>query len=209
MTKLKEKAKNFTGLIHKVRLLILVALVILVVISLSYVSINYKNLSHLNRSTATAIVSGQTTEEKRITIPSPKATFPINKEFNFPIKDDKGIIAGNIKYIIDSAELRNEILVKGQKATAIAGKTFLIINLKLINNENNTIKINARDYLRLEVDNNKEWLAPDIHNDPVEVQAISTKYTAVGFPINENDKNLKLQVGEITGEKTVVELHFN
>jgi hypothetical protein len=71
------------------------------------------------------------------------------------------------------------------------------------------IEINSRDYVRLIVDGNtKEMLAPEIHNDPVEAQAISTKYTRVGFPINTSDKNLVLQVGEINGPKQTIKLEF-
>jgi hypothetical protein len=54
--------------------------------------------------------------------------------------------------------------------------------------------------------NTSELLAPDIHNDPVEVQAISTKPTRVGFPINDTDKKLTLFIGEINGQKDKVEL---
>jgi hypothetical protein len=42
----------------------------------------------------------------------------------------------------------------------------------------------------------------------VEVQAISTKFTRVGFPINENDSDLKLRVGEIEGEKETIPLEL-
>lgn len=137
-----------------------------------------------------------------------KAKIPINKEFNFPIKDDKGKEVGSIKYLIDNAEKRDEILIKGQKATAIAGRTFLIFNLKIENKSNQKIQINTRDYVRLSVSNGTEWLAPDIHNDPVEAQPIATKYTRVGFPISDTDNKLKLQAGEINGNKTVVDLKF-
>ena len=69
------------------------------------------------------------------------------------------------------------------------------------------IKINTKDFIRLSVNNNQnEWLAPDLHNDPVEVQAISTKNTRLGFPVNESDKNLVLQVGEIEGYKQQISL---
>lgn len=136
-------------------------------------------------------------------------TEKLNKDFQFSLRDEKGKEISKFTYAVESAELRKEILVKGQKATAIKGRIFLIINLKIVNTLKQGINVNARDYMRLTVNNNsKELLAPDIHNDPVEVQAISTKYTRVGFAINQSDKNYVLQVGEIDGGKESIRLNF-
>ncbi len=145
---------------------------------------------------------------QKTTIAGPIATRPINKEFSFPIKDNKGIEIGTLKYMLENAELRDEIVVKGQKATAVKGRTFLILNLKIVNQGDKRIEINSRDFIRLSVNNGTEWLAPEIHNDPVEIQPISTKYSRLGFPIDETKKNLKVQVGEISGQKTVLDLQF-
>ncbi len=139
----------------------------------------------------------------------PRATLTLNKEFNFPVKNDKGEEITKLKFLIENAELRDRIVVKGQSATAVSGRTFLILNLKLTNGFKQSFNINTRDYIRLVVnDKENEQLAPDIHNDPAEVQAISTKYTRIGFPINISDKNLKLKVGEIAGDKTNIDLKF-
>lgn len=133
----------------------------------------------------------------------------INKELKFPIRDSEGEEVSQIKYIIQKAELRDEIIVKGQKASAVKGRAFLILTLKIINEYNQPIEIETRDYARMSVNGNQEeWLAPDIHNDPVEVQAISTKFTRLGFAINDSDKNLLLRIGEIDGDKEKVELNL-
>lgn len=130
------------------------------------------------------------------------ATQDINQEFTFPLKDAQGTQIGALKYMLEQTELRDEIIVKGQRANAIQGRTFVILTIKITNDFTQPVQINTRDYIRLSVNGNtQELLAPDIHNDPVEVQAISTKYTRVGFPINTNDKDLVLWVGEINGEK--------
>lgn len=137
------------------------------------------------------------------------ATLSLNKELAFPLKNEKNESVGQFKYIVENAELRKEIIVKGQRATSVKGRIFLVINLKVNNDTNNKLALNTRDYIRLMVnDNDKELLAPDVHNDPVEIQAISTKYTRVAFPINETDKNLRLRLGEISGEKQTVDLVF-
>lgn len=156
-----------------------------------------------------AITGGGSTQDQRVQIQGPRATLVVNREFQFSLRDDKGEEISQLKYAIESAELRDEIIVKGQRATAVKGRTFLILNLKITNDYSQAIQIPTRNYVRLTRNNNDaELLAPDIHNDPVEVQAISTKLTRVGFPINDSDKNLKLHVGEIDREKQVVDLNF-
>lgn len=148
--------------------------------------------------------------DTRLEVSQAKAQTTISKGFEFPIKADKASEAVHVGYFIDNVELRDEIVVKGQKATALKGKSFLIINLKITNNSNSPIIINTKDYVRLIVSNNdKELIAPDIHNDPVEVQAISTKLTRLGFPVNDSDTTLSLKVGEINGSKTDIPLSFN
>jgi hypothetical protein len=144
--------------------------------------------------------------DNRISINKPSVSQTLNKEFSFSLTDEKGKSVSNFKYTIENAELRNEIIVKGQKATAIKGRVFLILNLKINNSLNQNIKINSKDYIRLSVNGSKEKLAPDIHNDPVEVQAISTKVTRLGLAINDTDKDIVLQVGEINGKKESIKL---
>jgi hypothetical protein len=130
------------------------------------------------------------------------STQNINQEFSFPLKDQHGGEIGTIKYMIEKAELRDEIIVKGQRATAAPGRAFIILSIKITNDFKQAVQVNTRDYVRLSVNNDtKELLAPEIHNDPVEVQAISTKSTKVGFPINTTDHDIILWVGELNAEK--------
>jgi hypothetical protein len=139
---------------------------------------------------------------------SQSRTLEINREFTFPVKTADNQEITKIKFAVQKANIGNEIVIKGQKATAVPGRTFLTIDLKITNDYNQSIQINTRDYVRLQVDDKNELLAPDIHNDPVEVQAISTKYTRVGFPVNISDDTFVLQIGEIKGDKQKVDLNF-
>lgn len=139
------------------------------------------------------------------------STIHLDRTLVFPLKDEKGKEVGSFDYVIQSASLQKQIVVQGQRASAVSGRVFLILNLKITNNLKQTIQLNTRDYLRLVALSNKsEQLAPDIHNDPVEVQAISTKYTRVGVAIDEADakKLVQLKVGEIEGEKQTIDLNF-
>lgn len=156
-------------------------------------------------------MSGQNTlgvTDERPDATEAKKTINLNKALQFPIRNEKGKEVSKFSYEITSAELYDSIIVKGQRARAVKGRVFLIFNLKITNSNDQAVEINTRDFLRISVNNKKELIAPDIHNDPVQTQAISTKYTRVGVAINESDKNIKLQVGEITGKKQTLEINF-
>lgn len=145
----------------------------------------------------------------QVVIKGAKDKVNINKQFEFPLKNTKGEEVSKIKYTVESAELRDEILIKGKRASAVSGRQFLIINVKIANEFGKSFEINSKDYVRVVVEAKEaELLAADIHNDSVKVQPISTKYTRLGFPVNDADKNFKLKVGEINGEKIDIEIKF-
>ncbi len=146
--------------------------------------------------------------DERTELKKAKDSYTISKQFLFPLKDASGKEVSKIKFIVENAELRDEIIVKGKRAVAIKGRTFLIFNLKITNDYSQTITLNTRDYFRVMVEKSTEKLAPEIHNDPVEIQPISTKYTRIGLPINDTDKNITLQVGEISGKKENIKITF-
>jgi hypothetical protein len=148
------------------------------------------------------------TSDSRVELKPAIASQSLNKTYNFPLKDNAGKEVSKIQFSLEKAELRDEIIVKGQRATSVKGRTFLILPVKITNSFNQAVEINARDYIRLTINNSSEKLAPDIHNDPVEVQAISTKQTRVGFPIDDTATNLILQIGEINGSKENIKLEL-
>ena len=181
----------------------LIVVVIIVIISIVGINNSHKSAG----SNAQPAVAGATTQQA--TVAKPVATETLNKSFQFPLKDATGKTVSNINYEIQSAEFDNQIIIKGQMATAVAGKTFLVLNLKIDNNYDKAVQLNTRDYVRLIVDGNTdEKLAADIHNDPVDVEAISTKFTRLGFPIDSNSKSLALEVGQIDGPKQSVQLNL-
>jgi hypothetical protein len=192
-----KRMRNFNFKNNK--FLLLIPVVIVVLVGGFFLSKNIKGL--VNRNSAVAGIS-----DERVAVPGSKATQTLNKPFAFPLRDQAGKEVSKIKMILTTAEVRDEIVLKGQKASAVEGKEFLILNLKLTNDYSKTVQINTRDYVRLTANGSEEKLAADIHNDPVEVQAISTKYTRLGFPINDTDKNLTLYIGEINGPKETIKL---
>jgi hypothetical protein len=146
------------------------------------------------------------TPEPSLSLAEPLSQQEINQEFQFPLIDASGEVVSQTRYLVENAEIRDEIVVRGQKASAIEGRAFLILNIKVTNDYNQSIEISTKDYLRLGVNNQDEWFAADIHNDPTEVQAISTKRTRLGFPISRSDTNMVLQIGQIDGDKQTIPL---
>jgi hypothetical protein len=161
-----------------------------------------RNVMTSNNSSSQSLLA----TDKRVDVDKPTAQQVLNKSFSYPLRDATGKEVSKLKYEIQNAELRDEIIVKGQRATSVKGRTFLILNLKITNSYDKSIQLNSKDYVRLVVGSSPENLAADIHNDPVDVQAISTKYTRLGFPINDDEKSLTLQVGEISGKKETITL---
>ena len=151
--------------------------------------------------------NNQTITDARVEVKAAIAQETLGREFTFPLRDGSGEEVSRIKFEIESAELRDEIIVNGKKLGSVKGRTLLVLNLKITNEFNKGIEIDTKDYARLSTNENKDvWLAPDIHNDPVKVQAISTKLTRLAFPIGEKDKNLVLRIGEIQGDKEEIPL---
>lgn len=144
----------------------------------------------------------------RADAPAPIATQGLNKTFEFPLIDGEGKVVSKISYTVESANLQDAFIYQGKRATAVRGRTFLIFNLKITNPYTKTIEINAKDYIRIKLNNSNEQLAPEIHNDPVQIQANSTKYTRIGLAINDTDKNIVILIGELKGKKQAIKLNL-
>ena len=156
-------------------------------------------------------VAGITTNNvNKPTIEEAVASIDLNQELTFPLRDTQDEKVSTLKYLVEKAEIRNEIIVQGRRYLAVEGRSFLIVTIKITNNFGQAIEIDTRDYMRLVVNGEEgEKLAPEIHNDPVEVQAISVKYTRLGFTIDDDVSSLALQVGEIDNDKQTIDLNFN
>lgn len=188
--KLKKYFKKQSVLPYALALLVIIAIVIFAVRAMN--AARYK----------------QTTAVTAATLALPTATVTLNKSFNFPLNDQSGKVISMFTYSIQNAALQNQIIIQGQTASAVQGTSFLILSLKITNNFTKSFSVNARDYVRLIVNNASDKLAPVVYNDPVQVQAISTDYTRVGFTVKSTDKNFKLQVGQITGKKQLIDINF-
>lgn len=150
------------------------------------------------------------TTDGRIELKEARGKMILDKNYEFPILDDKGKEVTKLKFLLNTAELRDEIILKGEKVTLLKGSTYLVVTIKLTNKSDKFINMKVRNYVRLGLNNNNEdWAAADVYNDPVEVQPFSTKQTRLAFPISENDTNWILKVGDLNGKKEDIPLKFN
>ncbi|MBI2611220.1 hypothetical protein HYW54_00550 [Candidatus Gottesmanbacteria bacterium] len=148
-------------------------------------------------------------KDYRVEIKPAKKVLDLNKKFAFPINDDKGKEITQMKMYFDKVELRDEIIVKGQRALPIKGKTFLVLDIRIRNDYDQALELKARDFVRLSVNKkDDDKLSANIHNDPVTVEPISTKPTRLGFFISEKDENIILYIGELKGDKTKIAVNF-
>lgn len=136
-------------------------------------------------------------------------TLTLDKNFEFPGLDDTGKKKDKIGLKISQVEKTNQVIVQEKNYTAKNNKAFLIVNLELKNETTKRLNIFPGDLIRLVVDGQEEKkFAPDLHNNYVQVAPISTKIDRLGFVIDENTKDLKLQVGELDEEKETLEINF-
>ncbi|MCJ7740273.1 hypothetical protein MUP32_03065 [Candidatus Microgenomates bacterium] len=135
----------------------------------------------------------------------------VDKSFDFAALNNQGKAAFNnkIKLKIASAEKTSQVLVKDQVYTAKNNKLFLIVNLELKNDATVAYNILPGDLVRLSYNGDEDnKYAPDLHNNLVNVAAISTKTDRIGFVIPDDAKDYKLIVGELEGKKETIQVNF-
>jgi len=138
-------------------------------------------------------------------------TAKIDKSFDFSALNNQGkpVYNTKIKFRVVSSEKTNQVTVKDQVYTAKNNKLFLIVNLELKNDASSAYNILPGDLVRLTYNSDSEnKYAPDLHNNLVNVAAISTKIDRIGFVIPDNAKDFKLYIGELEGKKETVSVDF-
>jgi hypothetical protein len=158
---------------------------------------------------AKGVVFPAVTGNQKTSLKGPIAQMTLNEELLLPINDDKGEELTKVKYVVKTAELRDEIIVGGRKATTIEGQAFLVLTIDITNDYSQPIQINSRDFLQVSVNNDdSKWYSPKIHSDPVDVRPGSTNTTRIGLTINSGDENIRLRLGEVTAEKRIIAVKF-
>jgi hypothetical protein len=155
--------------------------------------------------TTSAVSETTTTSNGRVELRKPISSQTLKKEISFPLKDPTGKQISTIKLVVQNVELRDQIIIQGKIANTTIGKNVLIANIELTNNFTKPVQINSRNYFRLMKNKDGKLYDPKIHNDPVDVQPISTTNTRVGFTVDEKDHDFILRIGDVTDTTTKIE----
>ncbi len=140
---------------------------------------------------------------------SQKPTAKINQAFSTQARTENKVRVrdADLFVTINGADIDNSLLVQGKRARTREGKTFLILNMEVENEFQVPLYIFPVDLLRLVRDDGKK-IAPSVHQGTVEIRPISTKKSNVGFVIDPDEKSFKLEIGELSGEKQLLEISF-
>lgn len=141
-----------------------------------------------------------------------KQKVELNREFEFkiPIVDDQGRFSvkhEKIKFILTEAEIKEDIKVKGEDRKAKEGQNYLILRIELQNDSPNRLAIISNKYVRLIGLDEKKY-SPDFHNAMVAIDPLSVRRDLVAYIINKDSKSFKFQVGDLEGEKQMIEIAF-
>ena len=130
---------------------------------------------------------------------------PLSHNFEVVPKTKEGKNTnGKFPVEVTSVQKAESVLVQGQRVAARNNKEFLVLNMEISNNYNVPLYTYPVDSFRLiNVDGKK--FAPTAHQGNVEVRPQSTKTSNVGFVVPIGSKKFKVEVGELNGEKTILE----
>lgn len=136
-----------------------------------------------------------------------KATVDLNKSFEFKATVVGGEGTEEVVFTIVSAELKDEIKVKGESRKANKDKQFLLFRLEIENETTEKLAMTPSDLIRL-VDKEDKKYAPDFHNAVIVIDPLSVRKDLLSFVVDESQKNFKILVGELKGKKETVEIDF-
>lgn len=130
---------------------------------------------------------------------------PLSHNFEVVAKTKDGKNTnGKFPIEVTSAQTAESVLVQGQRVTARNNKEFLVLNMEISNSYNVPLYTYPVDSFRL-IDVDGKKFAPTAHQGNVEVRPQSTKTSNVGFIVPQGSKKFKVEIGELNGEKTILE----
>lgn len=137
-----------------------------------------------------------------------EVTVQVNQTFEFVGRDDDGNPTEvTLPLTFLSATKQDSVNIQGQKATAKNGKVFLVLDFEAKNNTSNPLYLLPVDLIRL-LQDEETRIAPSVHQGRLEVRPVSSKFSNLGFVIEEKQKDFQFEIGEIDGEKTGLTVSF-
>ena len=149
----------------------------------------------------------QPVAEKPLPAKLAKAITEINKSFEFEAFIVKEEGTEEVTFTIASAELKDQIKVKGEPRGVNKDEQFLLLRLEIENETTENLAIVSSNLVRL-VDEEDKKHAPDFHNATIIIDPLSVRKDLLSFIVEENKKSFKLLVGELEEEKETVEINF-
>lgn len=132
----------------------------------------------------------------------------INKSYSYNLITKEGGDAGSLVLHVVSAEKTDVVMVKGEEIKAPADKIFLAINIEWDNKSAQSLSVDTVNYFRY-LNAEDKLYAPAFYNEKVSVSPISIRNDKLAFVISANQKDIKIQIGELKGNKEIVELKFS
>ncbi|MBM4402277.1 MAG: hypothetical protein FJ044_03470 [Candidatus Cloacimonetes bacterium] len=137
-----------------------------------------------------------------------EVTVQIGQTYEFIARDENGNPANSILPLtFISATKKDSVNIQGQKATAKNGKVFLVLDFEVKNDSSQTYYLLPVDLIRL-LQGEETKIAPSVHQGRLEVRPISSKFSNLGFVIEQKQKGFQFEVGEIDGEKNELKVQF-
>lgn len=136
---------------------------------------------------------------------APTKILPLKQNFSVvALTKDGKTTNGNFAIDVTGAYRADSILIQGSNVVARNGKDFLVINMELSNPYNLPLYNYPVDSFRLIGVDGKKY-APTAHQGNVEVRPQATKTSNVGFIVPKELKKFKVEVGQLTGDKVLLE----
>lgn len=136
-----------------------------------------------------------------------KASVSVGKSFEFEAAKvgKKGV--EEVTFTIVSAELKEEIKVKGTPKKAESGKLFLVLRFEIENGSSERLSLISSDLVRLVTEGEKKF-APDFHNASIIIDPLSVRKDLVSFIVLKEEKSFTFSVGELEKKKEELRINF-
>lgn len=134
----------------------------------------------------------------------PVASTNVDMSYEFPVKKGSEDL---FKISVVKAEVTERIATQNQPLEAKDDEEFLLLYLEIENRGDTPLEVDVQNYFRMLADGDKK-IAPDFYNGIIQIVPISTKKDQLGFVVKKGQREFNFNVGEINGEKQVLNFSF-